>query len=413
MRNFLLSVGEKLKIPNLEGYDDETIKNVILQEIDKRTKITGQLFDLTEDYSSYAELAIRIISLENQLLAKTHQKMSLNQFISSCLDLIIHYIPAENISYMEKPKRKNALILKAASGKIKLEDFKKKIFWINKSLAGIAYKEKNYIYVPDVLKDERFDPTLSNIPIRTVLCVPVKVKGETVGVVNLSHPQPDAFDELQIFYLVSLINLLSNVINLFILYQEKQIFNEKLQKEVNKKNLELVKLNKKLYKETITDFLTKIYNRKFFFQRLEEEFARTLRYGNNFCLLLFDLDHLKQINDKLGHIEGDRLIKLFASILTKHSRKEDVVARIGGDEFGCILIGTNEEGAKKFAERVKEDFKNSYKKHLVTVSGGFGCIGKGLDFKFFKDHKEFFKMVDKALLKAKSIKDKILTIETD
>jgi len=110
-----------------------------------------------------------------------------------------------------------------------------------------------------------------------------------------------------------------------------------------------------------------------------------------FCLTL---NGLKKVNDTFGHPEGDRLIKLFAKILKNNTRKEDIIARIGGDEFGCILIGASLQGAKKFAENIKESFKSKYKKITVSTSGAVGCMGTGLSFTFYKSYKEFFEKLN-------------------
>lgn len=413
MREFLLEIGNLLKIKDLQSYSDEELKQKILEYLKRKQIIEKSLFELTEDFACSAELSVRVISSINRILDRIYSERDFYKFISYCFDEFIKLLPVENISFLEKHPELECLVLKVATGKIKLKDFKTKLFNIAETLAGAAFKQDNFIYSPDVKKDERFDPKLSTLPIRSVLSVPVKIQNKTIGVINFSHPEANAFDEACIFFLVSMVQLFSAVITLFKFYNESLQFNETLQKEVNKKTLELQKINKKLYKASITDSLTGIYNRKYFFQRLEEEYARALRYGNNFCLILFDLDGLKKVNDMFGHPEGDRLIKLFARILKAVKRKEDIVARIGGDEFGCILIGSSTEGGKKFAERIREEFKNKYKKIKVSVSGAVGCIGRGESFRFYKDYKDFFKQVDKALLEAKKIKDKIEVIETD
>ncbi|WP_353685751.1 sensor domain-containing diguanylate cyclase [Thermodesulfovibrio sp. 3462-1] len=411
MREFLLDIGKIFKVENLDKLSDEELKQIILEHIKKHSFIEKSLLELTEDFACSAELSIRVISSINKILDRIYAEKDIYKFISYCFDEFIKLLPVENISFMEKHPELNWLVLKVATGKIKFKDFKKKIFNIDSSLADAAFKKGNFIYVPDVTKDERFDKKLSSLPIGSVLSVAVKVENKIVGVINFSHPEVNAFDEDYIFFFVSMVKLFSAVLTLFKLYHENLKFNEQLQKEVDRKTSELQKINKKLYKASITDSLTGIYNRRFFFQRLEEEYSRSLRYGNSFCLILFDLDSLKKVNDMFGHPEGDRLIKLFAKVLKNFKRKEDVVARIGGDEFGCILIGSSQEGAIKFAERVKEEFKARYKKTSVSASGAIGCIGKCESFKFYKDYKKFFKEVDKVLFKAKKIKDKMEVIE--
>lgn len=413
MRDFLLKIGNVLELKNLENFDDEQLKNLILQHITKRFILEKSLFQLSEDFSCYTELSVRIVSSINRVIDRIYTEKDIYSFISQCFDEFIKLLPAENISFMEKHPELDLLILKVASGKVKLKDFKSKIFNINNTLAGETFKEGNFIYVPDIIKEKKYNSRLSTlVPIRSVLAVPVKIQNKIIGVINFSHPEVDAFDDFCIFFFVSMAQFFSTIITLFKLYNENLKFNEHLQKEVNRKTLELQKINKKLYKVSITDSLTGIYNRRFFFQRLEEEYARTLRYGNSFCLILFDLDYLKKINDTFGHPEGDRLIKLFAKILKNNTRKEDIAARIGGDEFGCILIGTSLEGAQKTAERIKKEFKDRYKNATVSFSGALCCIGKDELFKFYKNYKDIFIELDKVLFKAKKIRDTIEIIET-
>lgn len=413
MRDFLISLAKTLNIKEIEKFDDEELKRSILNAIENKNILEKSMFELAEDFACSTELSVRIISTLNKIIDKIHQEKNLYKFISYCFDELIKLIPAENISFWEKHPIRDYLVLRAVSGKIKFSDIKPKRISIKESLAGLVLTEEKYIYIPDVTEDERYNPKFSYLPIKSVLSVPIRIKNEVSGVVNFSHPQPNAFDEFCIFSFISFVNLLSAVITLFEFYKQNISINRRLKKEVRKKTFELQKLNLLLYKETITDPLTKIHNRKYFLQRLQEEFSRSQRYANSFCLVLFDLDNLKTINDKFGHLEGDRLLRLFAKILSKNKRKEDLIGRVGGDEFGCILIATNPEGAKSFAERIKEKFKEEYKKYPVSVSAGVGCICPGIKFKYFKNYREFYNKVDKTLLKAKKTKDTVKMIETE
>ncbi len=415
MRQFLEEIAKKLKISDFEKTDDEALKILIKEFIEKKLSLEKNLFNIYEEISCNSEFSLRIIALVNLLIQKIYEEKykKLNDFIKFALDEFAKLLPIENISYMEKHARWNYLLLKVASGKIKYEDFKIKKFPINNSVAGEAFKLKKYIYIPNTLLDERFNKNLSALPIKSLLSIPLRDKDRIMGILNFSHAIEDAFTENSIYFLISLTNLFSTLINLFNFYQEKISFNAKLLKEVEKKTIEIHKANIKLYKTSITDPLTGLYNRRYFFQRLEEEFSRFIRYGNSFCLIILDLDRLKYINDKYGHLEGDRCLKLLAKILINMSRKEDICARIGGDEFACILIGSNLEGAISFSARVREDLKKLYKKERLTLSAGVGCLSKGEYFKFYKNHIEFFNKVDQALLKAKKTKDQVKSIEKD
>jgi len=387
MRDFLTRLAKVLEIVDTKDLKEEQLEEVILNRLKNRMFLERSLFQLSEDFACSCELSLKVISSINRIIDRIYVEEDIYKFISYCFDEFIKILPAENISFLEKHARWNSLILKVASGKIKLKDFEKKIFRIKGSFAGEAFKQNTFLYTLDAEKDERFNSTLSKLKIRTILSVPVKVKEETVGVINFSHPEKNAFDESTIFFLVSFVKLFSAVLSLFKFYRENLRFCEKLESEINKQTKQLKKINKKLHMASITDALTGINNRRFFFQRFEEEFSKALRYGNTFCLILFDLDNLKKINDTYGHLEGDRIIKLFAKILKSNKRKEDIISRIGGDEFACIIFGANIDGALKFANRIRAEFQNSYKKDFISVSGAVGCIQRGSTFKFYKNYR--------------------------
>jgi diguanylate cyclase (GGDEF)-like protein len=102
-----------------------------------------------------------------------------------------------------------------------------------------------------------------------------------------------------------------------------------------------------------TDHLTGLANRRRFERQLEREVARTERYGHPFCLLLVDLDNLKQVNDSAGHDAGDEALRRVGGAIQSGTRGIDTGARIGGDEFAVILPETPFERGLEVAERLR------------------------------------------------------------
>ena len=102
------------------------------------------------------------------------------------------------------------------------------------------------------------------------------------------------------------------------------------------------------------DGLTGLYNRRYWQERLEEEFGRAQRYGAVFSLLLFDLDHFKQINDSYGHPGGDEVLRVVARRLPPLLRTTDLAGRYGGEEFAVLLPSTLQAGALVVAERLRD-----------------------------------------------------------
>jgi len=101
------------------------------------------------------------------------------------------------------------------------------------------------------------------------------------------------------------------------------------------------------------DSLTGLFNRSYFFTALEREIARGDRSGRAFCLVMLDLDDLKSVNDRFGHIAGDQVLRAVADIVRSGVRKIDVAARYGGDEFVALLPETDPTGGWVLAEKVR------------------------------------------------------------
>lgn len=121
-----------------------------------------------------------------------------------------------------------------------------------------------------------------------------------------------------------------------------------LQDSLSQTNAELRELSN-------TDPLTGLYNRRYFDDRVHQELARARRYGHPLSCCLVDLDHFKLVNDTHGHLAGDEVLRLTATILRNSTREEDVVARYGGEEFVILLMQQDTTGAVKVAEKVRRN----------------------------------------------------------
>ena len=129
---------------------------------------------------------------------------------------------------------------------------------------------------------------------------------------------------------------------------------------------------------SIRDGLTKLYNHRHFYQRLEEEFSRAARYNEPLSLIFFDIDDFKRINDNYGHIHGDEVLKKIGLVMTSVARESDLPSRYGGDEFAVILPNTSAKGALDVAKRLSttiKEFKFDALNHeKVTISVGVATV---------------------------------------
>jgi diguanylate cyclase (GGDEF)-like protein len=125
-----------------------------------------------------------------------------------------------------------------------------------------------------------------------------------------------------------------------------------------------------------SDSLTGLANHRRLTEVLESEIQRSRRTGRSFALLLFDLDGLKKINDKYGHLTGSRAIKRLGAALRDNSRSIDTPARYGGDEFVLVVPEASEEEAARAAVRICEQLANDGQKPAITVSVGLAVYPK-------------------------------------
>lgn len=166
---------------------------------------------------------------------------------------------------------------------------------------------------------------------------------------------------------------------------------------------ELKEKQKELEELAFYDPLTGLPNRRFFFDHASLILESVKRYRTPLTLLLMDLDHFKNVNDTYGHEAGDVVLKNFADVLRKSSRKSDLPARLGGEEFALLMPNTDLQQGRVVAERIRQEFQNSIivyegREIKMTLSGGLASYGpdvEGID--------DLIRMADEALYKAKEL----------
>ncbi|WP_197513333.1 sensor domain-containing diguanylate cyclase [Acidihalobacter aeolianus] len=134
-------------------------------------------------------------------------------------------------------------------------------------------------------------------------------------------------------------------------------------------------LERELLRLATTDPLTGIANRRAFLERASEHLKHCRRYGSHLVLIILDLDHFKAINDRYGHVAGDRVLVRFVDEAKQELRETDLFGRLGGEEFCVILEQTTIEPALKTIERIQQrmrttNFEDNGERYTVTVSAG-------------------------------------------
>ncbi len=144
-----------------------------------------------------------------------------------------------------------------------------------------------------------------------------------------------------------------------------------LREELFRTSEELRKRNKELAERVATDSLTLLRSRPAFMDHLTTQLEASARNGRPLSLLILDVDLFKPYNDEFGHLAGDEVLRLMGKTLREASRRSDIVARLGGEEFGVLLPETDREGAVVFGERFREAVEVvPWPRRPITVSVG-------------------------------------------
>ena len=252
----------------------------------------------------------------------------------------------------------------------------KKRFHFRGMIVNFAIENKQRHYVSDTTEYRVPIMPFDTKNIRSVLAVPMLYEDELLGLFVMLSEKRDFLDTFQ----VGLLEVLCNQASI-------SIANAQLHAEIEKL--------------ATTDGLTGLYNHRRFQENLTEEFKRLNRNSSSVSLLLTDIDYFKKVNDNYGHPVGDIVLKGVSKIIRDEIRDVDVPARYGGEEFAVILPGTDAEGAKNIAERLRKavmdtTFSADGKPLKITISIGIATAPVDA-----KGKEELIEKTDKALYHAK------------
>jgi diguanylate cyclase (GGDEF)-like protein len=192
--------------------------------------------------------------------------------------------------------------------------------------AGRRLRRDEILHCGDASRDHRIDQEAARIGIRSIVSVPLAHQGQILGALKVYSRRPDVFSEEDVRFLQLLAGLL---VPHLAYWQECQ------RREA----------------ESTLDALTELPNRRAFVARLGAEVARVRRHGGQLALCLVDVNQFREVNDTLGRVVGDEVLRGVARNLA-HVRGEDEVFRIGADEFALILSGVDTAGAEAAARRL-------------------------------------------------------------
>ena len=245
----------------------------------------------------------------------------------------------------------------------------------------IAVREKRPVAIPDLSTNTLYAPWLRTVQgrgYRSFLAIPLIAQDSALGCMNLYLTERHEFDADEI-------QLLSTFAS---------------QAAISIENARLFEETRQL---AITDELTGLANHRQFYHQLAREVRRAQRYQRPLTLLMLDLDHFKQYNDRFGHLAGDQALRETAEVLRRNSRDVDILARYGGEEFAIILPETDLDRAVVQAERTRSAIaghafrgKDSNPEGDLTVSIGVATLTPAM-----RKIEELVHDADQALYRAK------------
>ena len=224
----------------------------------------------------------------------------------------------------------------------KEDDLKELRVPMGHGLAGWVAEHGESLIVPEVNQDPRFDPQFaplteqtaaSGFRIRSAICMPLRSRNRTLGVIQLFNCRLDTLTDYTISFLHVLCDYAAIAID----------------------NARAVELIQEL---TITDDCTGLYNVRHLYRVLESFIDASNANPAPFSLIFIDIDHFKNVNDEHGHLVGSHILKEVGQTLKAGLRKQDVVFRYGGDEFVVLLPGASKHGAQFAAERILKNMRN-------------------------------------------------------
>lgn len=239
-----------------------------------------------------------------------------------------------------------------------------------------------------------FSVLLSSI-LLPLLITSVLAALQTIGLILMLilSPASSAFNWFSFLFYIVLTSIFSILANSIIQHNIEQL---------NVQAARLAENEIRLKEESVRDFLTGLYNRRFIEETLELEILRAKREKTSLSIVMLDLDNFKSINDTLGHAAGDLVLQKVSGLITEQIRKSDFACRYGGDEFVLILPNSSREEINKRSRQLQNEVEKLTiefnQQILEPIKFSFGLAVYPEDG---SDWKTLLKTADDALYKAK------------
>ena len=316
--------------------------------------IEGFISDVTEHIHTEraAEKAKRQAQALKQALEELSSQLELSQVLRRILVSLKTVLDFDSATLFLKEKDRFKVV--AARG------FENTARLINKTFPAtdLLLREIQTLKSPIILDDARSDPRFEKWEgaenVRGWMGVPLYRHDEFIGLMTIDNHKAAAYTQEDASLALSFANSAAIAIENARLFEQTQ-------------------------QMALTDTLTGIYNRRYFYELALKEFSRSKRYQDPLSIIMIDIDHFKNVNDRYGHLAGDQVLMQFVQRIQNELRAPDVLARFGGEEFIILLPETNLGDAVQVAERLREvtsqyPFLLVTAQTFITISLGVSCF---------------------------------------
>jgi diguanylate cyclase (GGDEF)-like protein len=328
---------------------------------------------LTRLEASEAELRQRLkeLSALNATAVLLSQSTLMEEVLNRILDKVLEITGAgaAGVSLLEPDK--NMLVIRAQRG-FSPEWLAQEAHRPASCLCGSVIQEDKPLCLEgmDPADPRVTRPACAREGFRSLCIVPLRAEGEALGVLSLHSREARPHTAQERDLLSAIGSQIGVALSNIRLYQETQ-------------------------RLSVTDALTGLRNRRALDERLQEELLRAQRYHHPLSVIMADLDHFKNYNDRHGHPAGDVILRQVASLLQSHVRETDFVARYGGEEFVALLPETAKDSGLEVAEKIRAAVEAACFPHAETQPGGRLTISLGVAT-FPEDLAEAHNLISKA-----------------
>ncbi len=368
------------------------VKNKLSEEYQLQLEHLGQVWvpcrDRVELENNNAKLAsdlarsLHNFSVVRDIADAVSKAMDLRHLLSMILKVAISTVSATRGFIMLENEKIGGLELKVVHGlpnkeaekKINAGVLKGAVIPLGEGIQGRVMESREPIILTDPMDEEESFPGMEN-QANSLMCVPLVMNDQAFGVIYVTNSDAsDPFDQEDLDVLSILASHASSVLD-----------------------------QARLYDLATTDELTGLHTRRYYTQRIGEEFKRSQRYNRTLSLLIIDIDFFKRCNDTYGHAAGDEVLKTVARLIKMVIRSDvDTAVRFGGEEFVMILPETNLTGAGVVAERIRQAVEREavhFENHTIHVTLSVG----GANYpENTEDLEELFSLADRCLYQSKA-----------